>query len=347
MLAYIFNVVNCTMPRVSTGILAFRVAIAAQEGGDVATILRAADVPPGVMESNPPYVDLETERRVWIAMVEVTGRDDIGLVCGLRFPTQAMGVLGYAMANAPTLRVAVEKCCDYQRIMGDSMGMVCERGPTKTKIWIEQWTEWHEPLRHTVDCFMAAIMSWSSANTPAPAKPRSVAFHYERPADPAPHERVFAPAPVSFGAATSHQIYDNEVLDQPVIGANRETFYAFEEKVRRLAVRVDAAATWSDRVRQRILATLKGSTPTLDSVASELAVSPRSLQQRLAEESTSFSEILNEARTDLAKEFLKEGDIRNEEIAYLLGYSEESVFSRSFKKWTGRTPTQYRAAGGA
>lgn len=258
-----------------------------------------------------------------------------------------MGILGYAMANAPTLRVAIEKNCAYQRVMGDSMGMVAERGTKQTKLWLEQWTEWYEPLRYTVDCFMAAMVSWSSSNVAGPVRPRQVGFHYARPRDIGTHLSTFAPADVRFETKVSFQIYDNDVLDQPIIGANRVLFQSFEEMVQRVVGQLDGLDTWADRVRKTIAEHLKGSSPTLEAVASKLAVSVRTLQARLNDEGTSFSAILSEAKSDLAKEFLKSGEVRNAEIAYLLGYSEESAFVRSFKKWTGHTPTQFRNAVGA
>ncbi len=332
------------MARLSSNILAFRIAIAAQEGADIDGILNASGVPSGLMRGEPPYVDLQTERRVWNVIVEATGRDDIGLVCGQRFPTQANGMLGYVMANAPTIRVAVEKCCSYQRVLGDSMGMVCERGPTTTRISIAQWSPWHDTLRYTVDTFMAAILSWTSANAPAPVCPLRVGFRYERPDDVSPYEALFAPAPVAFGADDSYQIYENSALDQPVIGASQGVFAVFEDKVQRLLSDLERGDTWAFRVRQRILEALNGEAPSVERIAAELAVSVRKLQQRLSEESTTHSNLLTDARRDLAEEFLKAGEVGNDEIAYLLGYSEVSVFSRSFKKWTGQTPSEFRAA---
>ena len=332
------------MSRLSTNILSFRIAVGAEAGADIDTILRDADLPKSVMHGDPEFVDLAAERRVWRAMVAATGREDIGLLCGLRLPTQAMGVLGYVMANAPTLRVAVDKNCAYQRIMGDSMGMVAERGAKQTKLWLDQWTQWHDPLRYTVDCFMAAMVSWPASNVAGPVAPRQVGFHFARPDDIGTYERVFAPAEIRFGTEVSFQIYDNKVLDQPIIGANRALFQSFEEKVQRVVGQLESLDSWTDRVRKTIAEHLKGSSPTLEVVASTLAVSVRTLQLRLNDEGTSFSEILNETKFDLAKEFLISGDVRNEEIAYLLGYSEGSAFTRSFKKWTGSTPSQFRAS---
>ncbi len=331
------------MARINSSILAFRVAVAAEAGGDVGSILEAANAPHGIMQGDPAYMDLATERRIWRAIVDATGREDIGLVCGQRFPTQAMGILGYVCANAPSLLVAFEKSCQYARIMGDSMGSHIDRGPTETRVWIEQWTEWHDPLRYTVDCFVAANVSWTSANAPRPLRPKEVGFHYSRPADTSAHERAFPTARVKFETDVSYQIYDNADLEQPVIGANLELFRDFEERVQAVMSRIDKLQPWSDRVRREIVERLKGASPTIQGVANSLAVSTRTLQLRLSEEGTNFSEVLSDARADLAKEFLRAGDVRNDEIAYLLGYSEESVFSRSFKRWTGCTPTEFRA----
>lgn len=333
-----------TMPRLSTNILSFRIGIGVQEGANIDTILRDADLPKSVMHGDPEFVDLATERRVWRALVTRTGREDIGLLCGLRFPTQAMGVLGYAMANAPDLWTALDLTCKYAKLMGDSMGWRYTRGSNHTKVWIEQWSEWHDPLRYTVDCMMASVSAWASANAPVAIRAKEVGFHYELPPNPAVYDQIFAPAPVTFGTDVSYLIFENDQLDQPIIGANSEMFSTFQGGVERAVGRLDSWGTWHERVRKEVAGSLKGASPTLKTVAANLAVSARTLQLRLNDEGTSFSDVLNQTKSEVAQEFLKSGDVRNEEIAYLLGYSEESAFVRSFKRWTGQTPSQFRTA---
>jgi len=227
------------MARISSSILAFRVAVAAEEGGDIDAILDAAGAPRGIMQGDPAYMDLATERRIWRAIVEATRREDIGLVCGQRFPTQAMGILGYVCANAPTLRVALEKSCQYARIMGDSMGSIAEHGAVETRVRIEQWTEGHDPLRYTVDCFMAAIVNWASANAPRPVRPLEIGFHYSRPKDISIYQAAFPTARIRFETDESYQIYDNAEFEQPVIGANLALFRDFEERVQAVMARIE------------------------------------------------------------------------------------------------------------
>jgi AraC-like DNA-binding protein len=77
-------------------------------------------------------------------------------------------------------------------------------------------------------------------------------------------------------------------------------------------------------------------------VAKELGMSSRSLTRRLSELDTSFGRIVQELRRKLALKYLGEGELAVTEVAFLLGYSEVSTFNHSFRRWTGKSPTQYK-----
>jgi len=97
-------------------------------------------------------------------------------------------------------------------------------------------------------------------------------------------------------------------------------------------------------VMDHIVRLLPDGAPGQDQVAGALHMSSRTLQRKLREEDTSFTELLQQARLDLARRYL--GDQRRSvvETAYLLGFSEPSTFSRAFKRWTGMAPAEYREA---
>ena len=96
-----------------------------------------------------------------------------------------------------------------------------------------------------------------------------------------------------------------------------------------------------DAETQTIIELLPYNTPSLDRVASRLGTSSRSLGRRLAEEGTSFKELVDELRRELARRYLEQGVHRPKSIAALLGYKELSAFHHAFRRWTGTTPAKF------
>ena len=80
-----------------------------------------------------------------------------------------------------------------------------------------------------------------------------------------------------------------------------------------------------------------------EAIAEHLHMSTRNLRRKLEQEGTSFQKVLDDVRCELAKNYLSQTQLRLEDIAPLLGFSETSNLRRAFKKWTGQTPSEYRA----
>ena len=97
-----------------------------------------------------------------------------------------------------------------------------------------------------------------------------------------------------------------------------------------------------ERVRAVLLETLPAGISSIDAVAQRLAISKRSLQRQLADESVGFQELLSEVRHELARHYLSRTDISAGEISWLLGFQESNSFIRAFRSWTGTTPAAYR-----
>jgi AraC-like DNA-binding protein len=102
------------------------------------------------------------------------------------------------------------------------------------------------------------------------------------------------------------------------------------------------AADIVGRVREAIKPELRGGNPTLESIAGKLAMSPRTLQRRLRDRGVLFNDTLDAMRFGAAKSYLAQEDVAAAEVAYLLGFAEQSSFNRAFKRWSGQTPINYR-----
>lgn len=322
----------------------YRLQIAERMGGSRDLILSNAGVSAGEISDPAGSVSIEMERRLWKAMKEVTSREDIGLQCGLHFPVQSMGMIGYVMMNASSIKKAMEHFCRFQRMVGDSMGMRLEEKHNYTICHIDLWSSWHEELRYTTDVFIAATMSWIQANSSSQPLPLRVGFHYRRPVNAEVYTRTFSPASVEFGCDTSFLIYESDELESQIISSNRELFGYFYNQLETLYDEYEGRNTVRWKVKQLILEQMLGEPPGVEIIASQLLMSVRSLQKVLKAENTSFSKLLQEVRKEVASDHLEKGELSISEIAYLLGFSDVAVFSRNFKKWAGINPSEFKAS---
>ena len=101
---------------------------------------------------------------------------------------------------------------------------------------------------------------------------------------------------------------------------------------------------WALKTERSILRTLLGGEkPEIESVARDLVVSVRNLQGSLKNEGTTYKHVLDRVRLELAKDYLGQDDLSLCQVAFLLGYAEQSAFNHAFKRWTGSTPMDYRS----
>ena len=110
-----------------------------------------------------------------------------------------------------------------------------------------------------------------------------------------------------------------------------------------LLAKLPKPENFTESVTQLIAEELHKSEPGIEAIASRLGYAPRTLQRKLKEVGTSYQELLDKTRSQFAAQYLQEKHIAISEIAGLLGFSEASAFHRAFKRWTGMTPSEFRA----
>ncbi len=103
-----------------------------------------------------------------------------------------------------------------------------------------------------------------------------------------------------------------------------------------------ADASLASRVRREVQRALPSGTPKATAVARELAMAPRTLQRKLHEEGTTFQDVSQAVRKELAQHYLHSGEHDLDTITFLTGFANRSAFSRAYKTWTGRSPTEDR-----
>ncbi|MEZ4771913.1 MAG: helix-turn-helix transcriptional regulator [Bacteroidia bacterium] len=124
---------------------------------------------------------------------------------------------------------------------------------------------------------------------------------------------------------------------------NPKLNYLFDKHAQDFMRKESPSESYTYQVKRLLLQQLKDESPGIEVVADYLSMSVRSLQMKLKEEGTSYQKLLNSMRKQLAIAYLREPKVSKGEIAQVLGFSEISVFSRTFKKWTGKSPSEYQA----
>ena len=137
-------------------------------------------------------------------------------------------------------------------------------------------------------------------------------------------------------------IFDEAILDLPVAQSDSNLVAFLRPIADEILERLSKRHTFMKQVQSAMVPLIEKGRLNIDEVARELAMSPRTLQRRLENEGTTFGAVLDETRRVAALEYLKNPRIAIAEAAFLLGFSEPSTFYRSFRRWTGDTPANYR-----
>jgi AraC-like DNA-binding protein len=166
------------------------------------------------------------------------------------------------------------------------------------------------------------------------------------PEDKSEHEAVFG-CPVHFNRPRNSLSFPEAVFACRVTQPSRELLALFETHTVEHLRKLDDKLIYARKVGEEVARMLQGEAPNINVVAQKLAMSPRNLQLKLRQEGTSYRETLDRVRKDLALGHLKNRHTTVAEVAYLLGFSEPSVFHRTFKRWTGSTPRDFRHGLGA
>jgi AraC-like DNA-binding protein len=168
-----------------------------------------------------------------------------------------------------------------------------------------------------------------------------VCFAFAAPPSADAHARAFG-CPVRFGQARNSFVLADATWDLPSRAASSELLRTLESHAATLLAGLGVARETTTRVARLLVDELEGGDPSLATVARRMALSPRTLQRRLADEDTSFAEVLDNTRRHVAKAYVQDRALALTEVSYLLGFSEPSAFTRAFQRWFGLAPRQFR-----
>jgi len=261
---------------------------------------------------------------------------------GENIDLRVFDVLGYVALNSPTIGDALERVARYHSIWQDGALLLFDVNGATARITYSYLDSSIMQFRQDSELTLAAVAALGRLVTNSDWSPLAVRFAHARPVSVSEHARIFR-APVEFNAESCQLIIDSATLALPLTKADPGLAAVLDRHAEELLAKHPRPDSIADRARVLIKEELNGGDPSLERIAQRLGLSPRTFQRRLRAQASSHNELLDQLRKDLALKYLRDRQMAVCEIAYLLGFSESSALHRAFKRWTGMTPSEFRA----
>jgi len=308
---------------------------------DPAPLFAAAGI--DLQDAMIPGARIPTTRmqKLWRLAVKATADPCLGLFTARHFQPAALHGLGFAWLASDTLHDALDRLVRYSRFINTATDFRLEKtaGTVDLVIRISR-DDWPNFSFAAADLAMAAFLRMCQITAGNAVMPLRVSL--QRPVPPCAKEflAVFGPH-IRYGAPDNRLCFERSLVDAPLSMANPELARLNDRTVIEYLARCDSASI-TMQVRSRIIELLPDGRPSQEAIAASLHLSLRSLQRKLQNENTSFTTLLNDTQQQLAMQYIRESHRSIGEITYLLGYAEPGSFTRAFRRWTGKSPLQYR-----
>jgi len=311
----------------------------AELGLSPSAVLRRAGLPQSFLDQ--PRVLLKTEElfALWRAIGEVSDNPAIGLLLGTETKTERFHPVSLAALSTESFGQAVKQMARYKQL-------TCPE-EIRQQMNEEEWSiHFHwlladqvEPMA-LIECAFAWVLSVARHGTGTRLSPLRMEF-----VQPRPHikaiERHFG-CPVVCGAPHNAIVFRAADAQRPFVTRNAELLAMLAPQFEEELKRENGDESFVDRVRLAIQQKLTGQRPTIEDIADALHISSRTIQRRLQKEGSSFQRLLEEARHQLARQYLNNSVLELNEAAYLLGYNDANSFVRAFRTWEGVPPARWR-----
>ena len=273
------------------------------------------------------------------------GNPSLGLQLAQFMPRGSYGALEFTLRSAPNVREALERLGRYSALIN---GLI--RIEVQLKSGRGEFTHFipSVPLvngRVGNEFSLALSVRLVRELSGHHFTPLEVWFGHERPGAVSELESFFGTKSLHFGRGQNGFTCEPKFFDDPVVSADAALLPLVEDQARRLALSRQTTNDFPSEVREQVRKSLQSSSFGVAEVSKAMGQSQRTLQRRLSEYGTTFFDLVDSLRESLAREYVQDPKLGLGEIAYLLGYSDLSAFGRSFKRWTGKTPGDYRRSG--
>ncbi len=277
---------------------------------------------------------------LWSALRERTGDPALQLAAPTSLPFGAYRVIDYLVGASATVGEGVERFARFFRLIADAVSLSIEGDGHEQRLCLAMVDGTPVPPLY-VDYVFAALVSRVRMRIRPTLQVYRVDLRQPEPAGASAYAAVFR-APICFGASADRLCFSTVEWNAPMDTADTALAGLLEEHARILDQRIPQTDGGFPVEVQKTIAAVLPEGGSAEAVARELHVSVRTLQRKLIAGGTTFRQVADTVRGELARQYLTDRRVSTAEVALLLGFSEQSAFNRAFRRWTGESPGRWR-----
>jgi AraC-like DNA-binding protein len=306
---------------------------------DSAQVFDAAGVDPRLFDDPDNRLPLAAIKALWHQCERLTNNPCFAFEAGMAIVPANLHALGFAWLASRNLREALDRLARYQRLLSTALMVRVDQADDELHLVIEAVPHWPQ---QALDVSTTGIVALCRDITYEEFKPLRIEMTRAEPRCAKQLARFFG-CPVTYGVARTCIAFRRDQAEKFLPRQNPALARASDDVALKYIAQMDREDVLS-RAKVSLIDMLSNGEPTRTALAHRLHMSERTLARRLNDRAVSFRALLDNVRKELALAYIDQARYAVTDIAYLLGFSDQSNFARSFRRWTGSTPSKYRSA---
>jgi len=308
-------------------------------GIDPVEVLVEAGIAPTLFDDPDNLITYRARGRLMTRSVVRTGCPHFGLLVGQRMNLPALGIVGLLARYAPDVESALRSIVTYLHLHARGAGMELAVAPGLATLGYYAHQPHVEGTEQTGDAAVAMMLNVMRVLCGPRFSPIEARFAHRKPQDIEPF-RDFFQVPLRFDADQYALVFANDWLGGRIPGADAEVQRLLQKQVD--ALEAKHGDDFPEAVRSVLRPALLTGHASADQIAALFSMHSRTLGRRLEDSGTSFQELVDMVRFEIARQMLEDTSLNIGQIAEALGYTRASAFTRAFRRWSSATPAAWR-----
>ena len=306
-------------------------------------IFAKLNIDPGKFHEPGARVSFARMDRLWNSAITATGDPFFGLIVGERAMPSDFFVLGHAWLASATLLGALRRLCRYFDVLSTVQSHLELRQHADGYAFVETYTEGATmPHKAAKDAGFVALLKLCETVARKPVRPLRIALTVSPEHKSHRYDELFR-CPVTYGNDNEIWVFAAADLEGPLAGSIPDVAAASDRIAENYIASLDDN-TVASAVKELLVQMLPSGKVDQDRIAKRLHRSTSTLQRQLGADDTNYRQVLESTRRDLAEHYLRNGEYTQAQIAFMVGFADQSNFARAFKRWTGVSPGEYQKA---